>query len=92
MTSITAEYTVCHAQDVRDALDEIDKTPFGNVGRLLDKMADDAQRAVNERNHLIAAGRMALNFIENTEAELGIKLESGDALREAISQATEVWA
>jgi hypothetical protein len=30
------------------------------------------------------AGRKALNFIENTEGELGIKLDSGDALRAAL--------
>ncbi|WP_293880510.1 hypothetical protein [Sphingomonas sp.] len=37
-----------YAQDVRDALDKIDETPFGKVSKLLDRMADQAQRAVNE--------------------------------------------
>lgn len=35
---------------------------------------------------LLAAARSALNFIENTEGELGIKLDSGDALRAAIAK------
>lgn len=48
------QQTSC-AQNVRDALDQIDETPFGKVGKLLDRMADDAQRAVNERNHLVEA-------------------------------------
>lgn len=44
-----------YAQDIRDAIDQIDETPFGKVGKLLDKMADDAQRAINEHKHLIEA-------------------------------------
>lgn len=44
-----------YAQSVRDAIDQIDETPLGKVGKLLDKMADDAQRAINERKHLIEA-------------------------------------
>lgn len=44
-----------HAQDIRDALDKIDETPFGKVSKLLDRMADQAQRAINERSALIDA-------------------------------------
>lgn len=44
-----------YAQDVRDALDKIDETPFGKVGNLFDRMADVAQRAVNERKALVEA-------------------------------------
>jgi hypothetical protein len=36
------------------------------------------------------AGRKALNFIENTEGELGIKLDSGDALRAALKLSEEM--
>jgi hypothetical protein len=36
---------------------------------------------------LLAAARLALNFISNTESELGISMSSGDALREAIANA-----
>lgn len=43
------------AQDVRDAIDRLDETPFGKVSKLLDRMADDAQRAVNERKALMEA-------------------------------------
>jgi hypothetical protein len=53
MTGSTTGQTPNHAQNVRDALDQIDETPFGKLGKLLDRMADDAQRAVNERNHLL---------------------------------------
>lgn len=42
-----------YAQDVRDAIDRIDETPFGKIGKLFDRMADDAQRAVNEQKHLM---------------------------------------
>ena len=42
-----------------------------------------SHRAKNDP--LISAARLALNFIENTESELGIKLGSGDALRAALS-------
>jgi hypothetical protein len=44
-----------YAQDIRDALDKIDETPFGKIGKLLDRMADDAQRAVNEHKSLVEA-------------------------------------
>lgn len=44
-----------YAQNVRDAIDKLDETPFGQVGKLFDTMADDAQRAVNDRKHLIEA-------------------------------------
>ena len=36
-------------------------------------------------DQLFAAARLALNYIENTESELGVKLTSGDALRAAIA-------
>ena len=37
----------------------------------------------------IEAMRKALNYIENTEGELGIKLSCGDALREALAAAAQ---
>jgi len=37
---------------------------------------------------LLVAAKSALNYIENTESELGIKLPSGDLLRAAIAKAT----
>lgn len=37
---------------------------------------------------LLVAAQSALNYIENTESELGIKLKSGDLLRAAIAKAT----
>lgn len=44
-----------HAQTVRDAIDRIDETPFGKVGKLFDTMADEAQRACNDRKAMIEA-------------------------------------
>lgn len=37
---------------------------------------------------LLAAAQKALNYVANTEGELGITLDSGDALRAAIAKAT----
>lgn len=45
-------------------------------------------RACNSHAELLAAAKRALNFIANTEGELGITLDSGDALRAAIAKAT----
>ena len=39
---------------------------------------------------LLSAAQAALNFIENTESELGIFLDSGNALRAAITRATDI--
>lgn len=37
---------------------------------------------------LLEAAQKALNYIANTESELGVTLDSGDALRAAIAKAT----
>jgi hypothetical protein len=47
-------------------------------------------KAVNAHGELVAAARKALNYIENTESELGIKLASGDALRAALGVVEQV--
>lgn len=48
-----------------------------------------AEKAIRDAaSELLAACRLALNFIENTEGEIGEKLNSGDALRAAITKAT----
>tara|TARA_R110002020_G_scaffold276125_1_gene491405 strand:+ start:19 stop:360 length:342 start_codon:yes stop_codon:yes gene_type:complete len=44
-------------------------------------------RLISAAPDLYAAARLGLNYIENTEAELGIQLSSGDALRAALSKA-----
>ena len=63
--------------------------PMTNVIRKLADEADQLRRrcAFSEDFHarVSKALRLALNFIENTESELGIKLGSGDALRAALS-------
>jgi hypothetical protein len=41
----------------------------------------------NATPDLLEAAKKALNYIANTEGELGIKLDSGDALRAAIARA-----
>lgn len=43
-----------HIQRVRDAFDRIDDEPLGKVGKFLDRMTDDAQRALNDYNHIRA--------------------------------------
>jgi hypothetical protein len=40
-----------------------------------------------QRDELLSAIKRCLNFIENTESELGVKLESGDTARAVISKA-----
>lgn len=39
----------------------------------------------NDERKLVEAAQRALNYIENTEGELGITLECGDALRTALA-------
>lgn len=55
---------------------------FGGVER------DATARLMAASPDLLEAAKRALNFIENTEAEHGITLDSGDALRAAIARAT----
>lgn len=44
-----------HIQNLRDAIDQIDDTPFGMLGKHFDRMADDAADACKERAALIKA-------------------------------------
>lgn len=46
-------------------------------------------RACNSHLGLVFAAKCGLNFIENSESELGITLESGDLLRAALKNAGE---
>lgn len=49
-----------------------------------------AQRVADNDNlvgELVEAASAALNYIENTEGELGIKLSSGDKLRAVLAKA-----
>jgi hypothetical protein len=46
-------------------------------------------RLIASAPDLLEAAEQALNFIENTESELGITLESGIMLRAAIKRALE---
>jgi hypothetical protein len=64
----------------------------GSLDNIITDLLDDAGEAAAaltaaeaENARLRAAGRAALNYIENTEGELGITLSSGDALRAALS-------
>jgi hypothetical protein len=41
-------------------------------------------------DQLVDAAKKALNYIENTESELGIKLDSGDALRAALAPSSDL--
>lgn len=44
-----------YVQKIMEAVDRIDETPFGKVGKLFDRMADDALSAINERKTLVEA-------------------------------------
>jgi len=52
-----------------------------------DYEAEANARLIAAAPDLLAAARLGLNFIENTESEMGEKLASGDALRAAIAKA-----
>lgn len=43
-----------YAKKVADAIDKIDSTEFGKLGKLFDQLAVDAQKAVSECDSLIA--------------------------------------
>lgn len=45
-------------------------------------------RLIAAAPELLEAAQKALNYIANTESELGITLDSGDALRAAVAKAT----
>ena len=45
-------------------------------------------RLISAAPELLEAAQKALNYIANTESELGVTLDSGDALRAAIAKAT----
>ena len=45
-------------------------------------------RLISAAPELLEAAQKALNYIANTESELGVTLESGDALRAAVAKAT----
>lgn len=58
-------------------------------GALANSIALKAEGAVAATTaDLLGAAEKALNFIANTEGEFGMTLESGDALRAAISKAS----
>jgi hypothetical protein len=64
-----------------------------NAGRSWIASVSTSNRDANARliaaaPDLLAAAQGALNYIENTESELGITLYSGDWLRAAIAKAT----
>jgi len=48
---------------------------------------DANARLIAAAPDLLAAAKRALNFIENTEGEIGCSLESGELLRAAIAKA-----
>ena len=68
-------------------------TGSGTAGAYIAKVfGDSAEAEANARifaagKDMLAAAKSALNFISNTEGELGIALESGDLLRAAIFKA-----
>lgn len=62
--------------------DMCDMTTTNYKGALLFAEVYRAARA-----DLLEACRLALNYIENTESELGITLDSGNALRAALTDA-----
>jgi hypothetical protein len=73
-----------HVQSVRDAIDLIDETPFGKVGKLFDRMSDVAQRAVNERKVLVEA----LDGLVLVCGRTGLTLEDFEEQAEAFQKET----
>jgi len=61
--------------------------PFSLVRRPRE-IVDANARLIAAAPGMYDALRKALNYLENTESELGIKLESADAVRAALSKAT----
>lgn len=57
-------------------------------GSLIIREAD--ARLIAAAPELLEAAKKALNFIANTESELGIELDCGDSLRSAIAKAEAV--
>ena len=41
---------LANLQDIRDALDDFDRTPFGDTTKLLDKMTTDCDHAIEAAN------------------------------------------
>lgn len=80
-----------YAQAVCDALDDLDGMPFGKINKALDNVSHLAIRSVNDFNELVRASKAALNYIENSESELGITLSSGEMLRDALRSMGESW-
>ena len=75
-------------------IDETDKdtvvemlTSDGACGPPVEQAKANA-RLIAAAPEMLAALRRARNFIENTESELGIVLDSGNAVRAAIAKAT----
>lgn len=69
---------------IEDALDAIDAPMTGDGGRYLTISERIAALNHSKSDALKSAAEKALNYIENTESELGMKLSCGDALREAL--------
>jgi len=61
--------------------------PCGGLSGRTVGEAEDCARLIAAAPDLLAAAEKALNFIANTERELGITLDSGDAIRAAIAKA-----
>jgi hypothetical protein len=69
-----------------DERGDIVSGPF-NIAILLACKPED-RLLIASAPQLLSASRAALNFIENTESELGIELATGHTLRAAIAAAT----
>lgn len=54
----------------------------------IEKEMEQNAKLISAAPDLLDAAKRALNYIENTEGELGITLNSGDMLRASIAKAT----
>lgn len=95
------EAALCAADDLADAAREMNDGPdsdyvakciaaYRKACRGLDLRLLRTENAtlIATGHELFEAATKALNFIANTEGELGITLDSGDALRAAITKAS----
>lgn len=69
---------------IYDGQCEIAQVPISKCNPM---RSEDFVRLFSAAPELLAAAKSALNFISNTEGELGIALESGDLLRAVIEKA-----
>lgn len=65
---------LANLQDIRNALDDFDRTPFGDTTKLLDKMTEDC-------DHAIEAANRCYNALINVHGELEDSIDGAEESR-----------